>query len=653
MRLLVLAALPLVAIALWAAWRAARGRPVRRFALNAVVASTLVVYFAITAGLGIFWVANQELPVFDPHYLFGYLTLALVTAHVWINAPLLARFVRTRSRALSAEGQTFRPSVRWAGRVLGLAAFAGFWFWLGFSRGASTIVVESGPPAATSGGEQIVTEDGERRPLSRWYHDRSALSRTGAVARGPALDWAARPAPFETYPSEAVVPLGERAAVERGTAKALDDSSDPAPGIGPHPVTLRELSALLHLSQGITEVSGLPGDPFHKRAAASSGALYPTVTHVIVRDVDGLVPGLYHYEPQHHALHRLRTADAAGELAAIVADGAAVRAAPFTLVFSAIYYKSAWKYGDRGYRYCLLDVGHVAANAITAGRGLGLATRPIGRFDDARLGTLLGIDRHRQGALLVLPFGASAPATPEGEPVFVPDDLALAGEDLPVPVRVVASRTGLRIAAEAATAPDVPAAPLAPRAAGEAIALPASASTDDDLAAVVERRRSQRRFGDAKISGGELAAILRRAPGPSVEDQRAIRIHVVALRVDGVAPGAYEYRPEPPALIAVRGGDLADAIHAAALSQEVAARAAAIVVISADATALAARDGSRGFRYAWLDAGVAGGRVYLQAVALGLGVSSIGAFFDDDLVELLHLERGRDLPALLVAVGRP
>ena len=119
-RLLLIAALPLVAIAAWAGWRAIRGRPVRRFALNAVVGVVLLVYFAVTAGLGIFWVANQELPVFDPHYLFGYLTAALVIAHVWINAPLLARFVRKRSRALSADGRVFRPTVAWAARLVGL-----------------------------------------------------------------------------------------------------------------------------------------------------------------------------------------------------------------------------------------------------------------------------------------------------------------------------------------------------------------------------------------------------------------------------------------------------------------------------------------------------------------------------------------------------
>jgi hypothetical protein len=54
-RLLLVATLPLAAIAAWAGWRLIRGRPVRRFALNAVVGVALLGYFSITAGLGIFW----------------------------------------------------------------------------------------------------------------------------------------------------------------------------------------------------------------------------------------------------------------------------------------------------------------------------------------------------------------------------------------------------------------------------------------------------------------------------------------------------------------------------------------------------------------------------------------------------------------------
>lgn len=661
------AALPLAAIGAWAAWRALRGRPVRRFALNAVVGVALLGYFAITAGLGIFWVANQELPVFDPHYLFGYLTLLLVAVHVVINAPLIARFVRTRSRALSTDGRAFRPTVRWAGRAAALAAFGGACFWLGYSRGASVVTVRQGAPvhAGAGGGagastgpgmpEQLVEEGGEERPLARWYHERSKLSRTGAVGRGPALDLATRPAPFETYPAQEIVALpAERAPVTLPAGAALDGAARAPESLGPTPTPapapLERLATLLHLAQGITSVTGLPGDPFHRRAAASSGALYPTVTHVIAGDVPGLPPGLYHYEPRRHALHRLRAGDLRGELAATLAHPHAVRRAPFTLVLSSIYRKSAWKYEERAYRYCLLDAGHVAANATAAGAALGLASRPIGRFDDARLGALLQIEPARQGPLLVLPFGAPAEA-PAGEraPAFTPVDLALASPDVPPPVVLVASRTALRLTGELA-APLPPAPPLSPRApAAPRLELPAPLGDGDPLGPVIERRRSERRFGDAALTAVQLSAVLRRAHGASVEGQRALRLHAIVSRVDGVAPGVYEVIDG--GLLRARDGDPAEAIHAAALSQEVSRRAAVVLVFSVDAAVMSWPDASRGYRYGWLDAGIAGGRAYLQGVAFGIGVSSIGAFFDDDVAELLRLDPARDLPALLVAIG--
>ncbi len=656
-----IAALPLAAIGAWAAWRAIRGRPVRRFALNAVVGVTLLGYFAITAGLGIFWVANQELPVFDPHYLFGYLTLLLVAVHVVINAPLLVRFVRRRRTALSADGRALRPTLRWAARTTALALFGGACFWVGYSRGASVVTVRQGAPVRAAAGEgaaagagagmpeQLIESGGEEVPLARWYHERSKLSRTGAVGRGPALDVATRPPAFEAYPAREIVALpGEREPVTMAAGAALDRARQAPSSVGPAPVSPARLATLLHLAQGITSVTGLPGDPFHRRAAASSGALYPTVTHVVVGEVPGLAPGLYHYEPRQHALHRLRDGDLRGELAAAVAHPHAVARAPFSLVLSAIYRKSAWKYEERAYRYCLLDAGHVAANAVTAGAALGLASRPIGRFDDARLGALLGIEAARQGPLLVLPFGAPAEAPAAAGPAFAPVDLRLESGDVPAPVMLAASRTALRLTGELAP-PFLPSPALAPRASGERIELPAPLGDGDPLGPVIERRRSERRFGDPPLTAVQLSAVLRRAPGASVEEQRALRVHVVASRVEGVAPGAYEV--QGGALVRVAGGDLAEAIHAAALSQEVSRRAAAVLIFSVDAAAMTWPDASRGYRYGWLDAGIAGGRVYLQGVALGLGVSSIGAFFDDDVAALLRLDPARDLPALLVAVG--
>lgn len=658
MRLLAIASIPIALVALWAAWRAASGRPVRRFALNAVFASLLLAYFAITAGLGIFWVANQELPVFDPHYLFGYLTLVLVVIHVIINGPLLARFVRKRSAALSASGQVWRPSVAWIGRAVALVAFGVLCFWIGFSRGINDVRIERGDPVERPSAddrtrrgmaEQLVDGDGGRQPLSRWYNEHSKLSRTGAVVRGPSLDVSTRAEPFETYPSEAIVALPSPAPATPTTGEALDATHTAPASIGAAPVSLQQLSGLLHLMQGITSITGLPTDPFHRRAAASSGALYPTVTHVVAADVKGLPAGLYHYEPRTHALHRLRSGDVRDELAKTVAHPHAVTTAPFTVVLSAIYYKSSWKYQERAYRYCLLDAGHVAANALAAVHTLGLAARSIARFDDAALGTLLALDAHRQGPLLVVPIGAPRELATSDEPAFEPVDLRLASEQVPAPVMLVASRTALRIT-DRRVAPFEPLAPIRPRSPATPIPLPAPVADTAALTEVIERRRSERRFSDATISAAQLGTILRRARGASVEDQRALRMHVFALRIDGLASGAYEVHDDGT-LSLVRAGDLANDVHAVALSQEVAGNAAAVVALSVDATRMAWPDASRGYRYGWLDAGITGGRMYLMAVALGLGVSSIGAFFDDDLAALVKLDPSDTYPALLVALG--
>lgn len=76
---------PLLLVALAAAVLAWRGRLPGRAVLNAWSSLLLLVYLGATAGLGIFWVANQHLPVFDWHYVFGYATLLLLAVHLAYN----------------------------------------------------------------------------------------------------------------------------------------------------------------------------------------------------------------------------------------------------------------------------------------------------------------------------------------------------------------------------------------------------------------------------------------------------------------------------------------------------------------------------------------------------------------------------------------
>lgn len=88
-----LVAAPLLLALLWLGWRWARGRLPARPQLNALFSLLLLLYLAGTAGLGLFWVARQQLPVFDWHYLAGY-TLLLVAIHLGFNSRQLLRQLR-------------------------------------------------------------------------------------------------------------------------------------------------------------------------------------------------------------------------------------------------------------------------------------------------------------------------------------------------------------------------------------------------------------------------------------------------------------------------------------------------------------------------------------------------------------------------------
>ena len=90
--------LPLLLAAAWLALRAWRGRLPARAAMNVGFGLLLLVYLGTTAGLGLFWVANQHLPVFDWHYLFGYATLLLLAVHVAFNGRVVWRQLTQRAR---------------------------------------------------------------------------------------------------------------------------------------------------------------------------------------------------------------------------------------------------------------------------------------------------------------------------------------------------------------------------------------------------------------------------------------------------------------------------------------------------------------------------------------------------------------------------
>jgi len=150
----------------------------------------------------------------------------------------------------------------------------------------------------------------------------------------------------------------------------------------PRPVAFTELSALLGVMAGPS------------RPAASAGALHPLVVHVILRTpLDPLAPGVWWYEADAGRLRPVREGIVdvhEAFLPLAPTDALLARGNPI-LVLSADVARTSGKYGNRAYRYALIEVGSAWQNAALAATELGVPARPVGGFAEAPLARLLGL----------------------------------------------------------------------------------------------------------------------------------------------------------------------------------------------------------------------------------------------------------------------
>lgn len=105
---------------------------------------------------------------------------------------------------------------------------------------------------------------------------------------------------------------------------------------------------------------GAAGNVGVSRAAPSAGATYPLELHLAAGKVDGLDPGLYHYDYRAHALAILKRGDLRAGLARDCLGQGMIAKAPLSIVLVAHYERTIRRYGERGYRYVHMEVGYVS-----------------------------------------------------------------------------------------------------------------------------------------------------------------------------------------------------------------------------------------------------------------------------------------------------
>jgi SagB-type dehydrogenase family enzyme len=163
------------------------------------------------------------------------------------------------------------------------------------------------------------------------------------------------------------------------------------------PVSLSEVSQLLWAAQGITRKNGM-------RTSPSAGALYPLEVYLVAGHVQKLPQGIYKYRPLGHELVMIEKGDQRADLCAAALAQTCIEDGAIDIVLTAVYERTARKYGKKAERYVHMEIGHAAQNIYLQAVALGLGTVVVGAFNEASVKEVLMMKRE-QFPLCIMPIG--------------------------------------------------------------------------------------------------------------------------------------------------------------------------------------------------------------------------------------------------------
>src|SRR3989440_933030 len=240
------------------------------------------------------------------------------------------------------------------------------------------------------------------------YHEATKHSEVSIGTSAHYLDWHNKPSLFKKYKNLPSIALPRD--FPRPEVNSIEAIKTPANDIGAKQVDIGVLSELLFFSAGLTRTVRFGKELYYMRAASATGALYPIELYVISGRIPGLEAGVYHFNPLHFSLSKLREGDYRASLD--YAGSSDSLSAPLTLVFTSLAWRNAWKYEARSYRHWFWDSGVIAANLLATSNSAGIATKLELGFVDSELDQLLGLKPKKEAtvALAVVGGGRAAGA---------------------------------------------------------------------------------------------------------------------------------------------------------------------------------------------------------------------------------------------------
>ena len=490
------------------------------------------------------------------------------------------------------------------------------------------------------------------------YHQATKHTYDSVRSDAHYLDWRNQPNPFRTYEGAPLTVLAPEprfpdtgtfaamATLASGTRQARENNFENHPAV---PLDAIWLSRLLWHSMAVSSWKKVPstGSRYSLRVNPSSGNLHPTETYLALRGFAGVDDGFYHYRADLHALEQRSPGNWTPHLAQAL--GIPWASEPCLIVaFTSIFWREAWKYRNRAYRYCCHDLGHAMMSVLLAAGALGLPGGAITHFADSAMTRLLGLSGSDEApmAFLVFPTRNSG-----GQNFVLPQEIfagqpnELSAKEIPYELLLGIHRSTL-LSATSRSSQNIP-----PAAAGYDLQrrdVFDSAVFDSSLGMIARRRRSALDFDarTAPMKRDDLEQLLRFATLDWPADWRGnfggdntaghagsdfVTLYLYVHRVQDCESGVYRWDRRARKLEQLHRGNVERVAAYLSLEQALAGNACLAISMVADLAAAARAFGNRGYRYVHFEAGAIGQKLYLGAEALDWNATGIGAFYDDDV----------------------
>ncbi len=486
------------------------------------------------------------------------------------------------------------------------------------------------------------------KSFAEYYHEETKYSPQGLSRNQKQIDWNNQPQPFKEYKNGKKIELAKYI-----LRKDNDDGSIEYKN-------LEKIASLLYLTNGVTAIIPYTS-PLHLRAAPSAGGLYPTEIYVIAKNYKGLEDGVYNFQAKSHSLIKFWNEDITAKLKVACFDDSSFDKSTLSIVLTGVFFRSEWRYQERAYRRILLDTGHVIGNMIMYSSFINKYCHLIGGFKDSEVSDLLWLDKDREVPLAIINISDEKL---DMESSSLASDIQFYNHNFNNLIADfhksgnILDKNKAKVQKE-----DENIQSKLSLAFGETLSY-SIIDWENSLRDTIVERRSIRAFTGESITKDQLSKILSFSylhylykdqnfdAKPEFFDLSIIETYIAVTDVDGLEDGCYHYDYSKNKLKQIRFKNFREEICYLCLGQELGRDAGAVIFHTTNLRKSVEKYGERAYRYLHLDSGNLGQRLNLASLKVGLGVSGIAGFFDDQVNELLGIPESEAV-LYITTIGQP